>query len=71
MTYLEAAMDIIEMYNNLAVASVNMNKACGDHSEAVAIAVEALSIVASMKPSGSELDEEITDKKKEENTNEV
>lgn len=71
MTYLEAAMDIIEMYNDLAVASVKMNKSCGDHSEAVAIAVEALSIVASMKPSGSEMDEEVTDKKKEENTNEV
>ena len=71
MTYLEAAMDIIEMYNDLAVASVKMNKSCGDHSEAVAIAVEALSIVASMKPSGSEMDEETADKKKEENTNEV
>lgn len=71
MTYLEAAMDIIEMYNELAAASVKMNKSCGDHSEAVAIAVEALSIVASMKPSGSELDEETTDKKKEEITYEV
>lgn len=69
MTYLEAAMDIIEMYNDLAVASVKLNKSCGDHSEAVAIAVEALSIVASMKPAGSEMNEEIVDKKKEEITN--
>ena len=71
MTYLEAAMDVIEMYNDLAAMAVKMNKSCGNHSEAVAIAVEALSIVASMKPSGSEMDEEIIDKKKEENTNEV
>ena len=71
MTYLEAAMDIIEMYNELAVAFTKMSKSCGDHSEAVAISVEALSIVASMKPSGSEMDEEVIDNKKEENTNEV
>ena len=48
MTYLKAAQDIIEMYNNYAIACANAGRSCGDHSEAVAIAIEALSIVASL-----------------------
>ena len=49
MTYLEAAMDIIEMYNNYAIKCAHKGTSCGDHSESVALAVEALSIVANMR----------------------
>lgn len=49
MTYLEAAKDIIEMYNNYAVLNALRDDCCGDHSEAVAMAVEALSIVSGME----------------------
>ena len=48
MTYLEAACDIIEMYNMYAIKCANNGRSCGDHSEAVAMAVEALSIVAGL-----------------------
>lgn len=49
MTYLEAAMDVIEMYNELAVSKACKGKSCGDHSESIALAIEALSIVAGME----------------------
>lgn len=48
MTYLEAACDIIEMYNIYAIKCASGGRPCGNHSEAVAMAVEALSIVAGL-----------------------
>lgn len=47
MTYLDAARDIIEMYNEYAIKCARNGTSCGDHSEAIALAVEALSIVSS------------------------
>jgi len=48
MTYLEAARDIIKMYNDYSIKCSSLGKYCEDHSETIAIAVEALSIVAAL-----------------------
>ena len=48
MTYLEAARDIIEMYNEYAIKCTRDHTSCGNHSESIALAVEALSIVSGL-----------------------
>lgn len=61
MTYLEAAKDIIEMYNNYAVLKALNGNGCGNHSEAVAMAIEALSIVSGMENDPGQKNLDITD----------
>ncbi len=46
MTYFEAAQQIIEMYNELAYMSAQYDESCGNYSEAVVIAVEAMLVKA-------------------------
>lgn len=62
MTYLQAAKDIIEMYNNYAVLNAMNGDSCGNHSEAVAMAVEALSIVSGMENDHGQKNSDVIDK---------